>query len=80
MSLLTPAEAAGVLRVARSTLPRLRRDEGLPALVLGRGPGGREIVRYDPDVIQKWLDERRTIQLRGLINGTRYRRRAGGGP
>ncbi len=76
--LLTPAEAALVLRVARTTLPRLRRDEALPALVLGHGPGGREIVRYDSDAIQKWLDSRRERQVRATLDGHRFARRAEG--
>ena len=76
--LLMPAEAARLLKVGRTTLPRLRRDESLPCVILGRGPGGRQIVRYDSDAIQKWLDGRRERQVRGTLDGHRFAHRAEG--
>ena len=73
--LLRPTEASAILRASEATVARLRRDEGLPCIILGRGPAGREIVRFRLSEILAWLDSRRENQIRRTISGDRFSRR-----
>jgi predicted DNA-binding transcriptional regulator AlpA len=74
--LVTPKAAAAHLAIGRSTLDALRKREGLPAVVLTTGPGGRATVRYRLAEIEAWLQGRRERQLAATVKGDRYRRRS----
>jgi len=74
--LLRPRQGAEKIGVGLSSLPRLRRDEALPAVILGTGPKGRQIVRYDPDALDAWLESRRERQVMGTLTGARFTRKA----
>jgi hypothetical protein len=52
--LWTTKEAADALRVREQFL----RDSGAPRLLLpGRNPGGRRLLRWDPDLLRAWARE-----------------------
>jgi len=76
VTLLRPRQQAERLGVGRSTLIRLRREEGLPAVVIGTGPRGRQIVRFNPEEVEAWLTGRREAQIRRTLDGERFTRRS----
>ena len=51
--ILTEPEACELLRLSRSTLHRLRDQDGLPFLQVGRS------VRYSRQQIETWLQQKR---------------------
>jgi len=53
--LLTAGEACRVLKVSKSTLYRLIREEGLPTIRPGKDR------RFSPSDLQKWLETRRLV-------------------
>lgn len=54
MEMLTPGEAAELLRVSTRTLKRWRkRGYGPRSVKLGDGPRGR--IRYPRDEIERWI-------------------------
>ena len=58
-TLLTPAQQAARLNIARTTLLDLVTREGLPAILLSGGDGRRRILRFDPREVSGWLAQRR---------------------
>jgi excisionase family DNA binding protein len=53
--LLTAREACGLLRVSPSTLYRLIREEGLPAIKPAQD------LRFRPSDIEQWIETRRKV-------------------
>ena len=51
MRLLTQKEACALLKVSRTTLLRLRLEEGLPYKSMGKR------LRFDEDELSEWLNE-----------------------
>ena len=52
MRLLTQREACAMLRVSRTTLLKLRKEEGLPYITMGKR------LRYDEVELSEWLKQR----------------------
>jgi len=51
MSLLTQKEACALLKVSRTTLLRLRKEEGLPYVSMGTR------LRFDEGAVSEWLKQ-----------------------
>jgi hypothetical protein len=69
-TLLTPAQQAARLNIARTTLLSIVKREGLPAIQLSGGDGRRRILRFNPREVSDWLAHRREREVRALP-GTR---------
>jgi helix-turn-helix protein len=63
-ALLTPAQQAARLSIARTTLLSIVKREGLPAILLSGGDGRRRILRFNPREVSDWLAQRRERQIR----------------
>lgn len=74
--LLRPAEQAEQLGIARSTLLRLVRDEGLPAVILSGGNGRRRVLRFRSAEVDEWIAGRQERQARATLDGPRFTRGA----
>ena len=76
--LLTPAQAARLLSISRSTLLALIDRENLPHVLLAGGSGARRILRFRADELETWISGRCERQVRGTLDGHRFARRAEG--
>ena len=61
-TLLTPAQQAARLGIARTTLLSIVEREGCPAIRLSGGDGRRRILRFNPRDVSDWLARRREAQ------------------
>lgn len=52
MKLMTQKEACALLKVSRTTLLRLRKEEGLPYVSMGAR------LRFDEDSLTEWLQQK----------------------
>jgi excisionase family DNA binding protein len=55
--LQTPKEISALLRVSESTVLRMAYSGDLPYIPLRNGKR-KKIIRFDPLMVQKWLDRR----------------------
>jgi len=55
--LQTPKEISALLRISESTVLRMAYSGDLPYIPLRTGKR-KKIVRFDPVIVQRWLDKR----------------------
>jgi len=75
-TLLTPAQQAAQLGIARTTLLSIVEREGLPAILLSGGGERRRILRFNQREVSEWLAHRRKRQIERTLSGERYARRS----
>jgi excisionase family DNA binding protein len=63
--LLTTREVADLVAVSPDTILRWTRRGAVPAIRL---PGGA--IRYRPEAVDSWLDDRATAVVAGVASGT----------
>lgn len=55
--LQTPKEISALLRISESTVLRMAYSGDLPYIPLRNGKR-KKIIRFDPLIVQRWLDQR----------------------